>query len=111
LSSAITPVEILSALSRKKREGELSAENFSAVLSRIESERRRWELVEVAELVLNRAQEIVQGAVPVRTLDSIHIASLVTFEAAAGMRIPFVTGDGRQRDAAVQMKLDVVWIG
>lgn len=111
LSSAITPVEVLSALSRKKRNGDLSEENFSATLSRIESERARWELVEVAEAVLNRAQKIVQGAVPVRTLDAIHIASLVTFEAAAGMRIPFITGDGRQRDAAAQMKLQVVWIG
>jgi predicted nucleic acid-binding protein len=111
LSSAITPLEVLSALSRKKREGELAEKNFSATLNRIESERGRWELVEVAEPVLNRAQEIVQGAVPVRALDAIHIASLVTFEAAAGMRIPLITGDGRQRDAAVRMKLHVVWIG
>jgi predicted nucleic acid-binding protein len=111
LSSAITPVEVLSVLSRKKRDGELSEENFSTVLSRIESERIRWELVDVGEPVLKRAQEIVQGAVPVRALDAIHIASLVTFEAAAGMRIPFITGDGRQRDAAARMKLHVVWIG
>jgi uncharacterized protein len=111
LSSAITPVEILSALSRKKREGDLSEENFVVTLSRIENERARWELVEVAEPVLNRAQEIVQGAAPVRALDAIHIASWVTFEAAAGVRIPFITGDGRQRDAVAQMKLHVVWIG
>jgi uncharacterized protein len=57
LSSAITPVEVLSALSRKRRDGDLSEENFAAVLSRIETERIRWELVEVSEPVLNRAQE------------------------------------------------------
>jgi predicted nucleic acid-binding protein len=112
LSSVITPVEVSSALSRKRRDGNLSEENFAAALSRIESERARWELIEVAESVLNRAQEIIQGGVvPVRTLDAIHIASLVTFEAAAGMRIPFITGDGRQRDAASRMKLHVVWVG
>jgi predicted nucleic acid-binding protein len=111
LSSAITLIEVLFALSRKRRDGDLSEENFSAVLSRIESERARWELVEVAEPVLDQAQEIVKGAVSVRTLDAIHIASCLTFEAAAGMRIPFITGDGTQRDAAAQMKLHVVWIG
>jgi predicted nucleic acid-binding protein len=111
LSSAITPVEIFSALSRKKREGDLSEEDFLATLGRIENERARWELIEVAEPVLNRAQEIVQGAVPVRVLDAIHIASCLTFEAAAAMRIPFITGDGRQRDAAAQTKLHIVWIG
>ena len=111
LSSAITLVEVLSVLARKKRDGDLSENNFAATLSRIQSERDQWELVEVGEPVLNRAQEIIQGNVPVRAVDAIHIASLVTFEAAAGVRVPFVTADGRQRDAAEQMKLDVVWVG
>jgi uncharacterized protein len=111
LSSAITLVEVLSALSRKRRDGELSENNFAATLSRIQSERVKWALVEVGEPVLNRAEEIVQGNVPVRALDAIHIASLVIFEAAAGIRVPFITADGRQRDAAEQMKLDVVWVG
>jgi predicted nucleic acid-binding protein len=111
LSSAITPVEVLSALSRKKREGDLSEAHFSTTLSRIQGERAHWELVEVSGRVLNQAQEIVQGTVPVRALDAIHIASLLTFEAAAGMRIPFITGDGRQRDAVTHLGLDVIWVG
>jgi hypothetical protein len=89
----------------------LSEEHFSATLSRIQSERAHWELVEVSGPVLNQAQEIVQRTVPVRALDAIHIASLVIFEAAAGMRIPLITGDRRQRDPAEQMKLNVVWVG
>jgi predicted nucleic acid-binding protein len=56
LSSAITPVEVLSALSRRKRAGDLSEENFSATLSRVQSDRLRWELVEVGGLVLGRAE-------------------------------------------------------
>jgi predicted nucleic acid-binding protein len=111
LSSAITPVEVVSALSRKKRDGDLSEENFLATLSRIQSDRVRWELVEVGGTVLSRAEEIVQGTVPMRVLDAIHVASLITFQSAAGIRVPFITGDGRQRDAADQMKLDVVWVG
>ncbi len=48
---------------------------------------------------------------PIRALDAIHVASLITFQSAAGIRVPFITGDGRQRDAAARLKLDVVWVG
>jgi predicted nucleic acid-binding protein len=111
LSSAITPVEVMSALCRRKRNGELSEQDFTATLTRVQSERMRWELVEVGEMVLDRAEEIVQGTVPMRALDAVHVASLTAFQAAAGIRIPFVTGDGRQRDAATLLGLDVIWIG
>jgi len=111
LSSAITPVEVMSALCRRKRNGELSEVNFAATLSRVQSERIRWELVEVGAAVLSRAEEIVQGTVPMRALDAIHVASLTTFQAASGIRIPLITGDGRQRDAATRLGLEVIWIG
>jgi predicted nucleic acid-binding protein len=111
LSSAITPVEVLSAVWRRKRNGEVSEENFSATLSRVQSDRIRWELVELGATVLGRAEEIVQGTVPMRALDAIHVASLMTFQSAAGIRVPLITGDSRQRDAAEQMQLDVVWVG
>lgn len=111
LSSAITPVEVLSAVWRRKRDGDVSEEDVLATLSRVQSDRVRWELVEVGGTVLSRAEEIVQGTGPMRALDAIHVASLITFQSAAGIRVPFITGDGRQRDAAEQMKLDVVWVG
>lgn len=111
LSSAITPVEITSALCWRKQNGDLSEENFRTVLRRIQNDRRQWELVELGTMVLSRAEEIIQGSVPVKALDAIHIASLVTFQAAAGIRIPFITSDGKQRDAAAQMGLDIVWVG
>jgi len=111
LSSAITPVEVMSALCRRRQNGDLSEDRFTAALHRVRNDRIQWELVEVGAMVLSRAEEIVQGSVRLRSLDAIHIASLMTFQSAAGIGIPFVTGDGRQRDAAEQMKLDVVWVG
>jgi len=111
LSSAITPIEVMSALSRRRRDRELSEEDFVVTVSRVQSERTRWELVEIGAPVLSRAEEIVQGSLPMRALDVVHLASLTTFQAAAGIRIPFITGDGRQRDTAAILGLDVVWIG
>jgi len=111
LSSAITPVEILSALGRRKRSGDLSEEDFSVLLSRVQSDRLRWELVEVGGAVLSRAEGIVQGNVPVGALDAVHVASLLEFQAASAIQISLVTGDARQRDAANYLGLGVIWVG
>jgi hypothetical protein len=77
----------MAALCRRKRNGELSDEDFTATLSRVHGERTRWELVELGRTVLSRAEEIVQGIVPMRSLDAIHVASLVTFQAESGTRL------------------------
>jgi len=111
LSSAITPVEILSAFWRRKRSGDLSDENFAATLGRVQSDRVQWELVEVGGTVLSRAEEIVQGAVPMRALDAVHVASLLAFQAASSIQISFVTGDARQRDTANYLGVGVIWVG
>lgn len=110
LSSALTPVEIVSALCRRRREGDLSANALAAILRRMSNDRARWELVEVNSAVLERAQELLQGAAPIRALDAIQVASLVTFQAASAIRVPLVTADWRQRDAATRVGIDVISI-
>ena len=110
LSSAITPVEILSALSRRRRERELSIEDFTTTVRRIQSERAGWELIEVGATVLDRAELVVQGALPMRALDAIHVASLLFFQAATDSRVPFITADIRQRDSAVALGIEVISI-
>ena len=110
LSSAITPLEILSALGRRRRSGDLSEKSFTAAVRRVDNDRTRWELIELTAVVLNRAEGIIPRW-PMRALDALHIASALVFQAAAGLRIRFVTGDHRQRDAAEQMKLEVMWMG
>jgi predicted nucleic acid-binding protein len=89
----------------------LSEQSFVALLRRIQLDRARWELVEVGSSVLNRAEELVQENVSIKTLDAIHVASLVTFQTAAGRGIPLITGDGRQREAATHLGLHVIWVG
>ncbi|MBI2820586.1 MAG: type II toxin-antitoxin system VapC family toxin [Acidobacteria bacterium] len=111
LSSAITPLEALSALSRRQQQGDLSEKDFTAALRRMDNDRKRWELVEIGATVLDRAEEIVQRGTPLRSLDAIHVASWITFQATSGIRIPFVTADSGQRDAVRQMGLDAVWVG
>lgn len=111
LSSSIINPELLSAFSRRRRSGELSEAQFNALLGRVQNDRLQWELIEVGSAVLHGAEQLVQGAVMVRTLDAIHIASLITFKTAAAIEIPFITADARQRDAAKQVGLNAVWVG
>jgi hypothetical protein len=51
-------------------------------------------------------EEIIQQG-PMRALDAIHIASALVFQTAAGLGIPIVTGDGRQRRRANEPRGDL----
>ncbi len=109
LSSAVAPVEVLSALSRRRTAGELTSRDFLAIRSRLHKDRGYWELVEVGAMVLSQAEELVQKT-GLRTLDALHVASALTFQAASGLTIPFVTADARQREAAEMVALNLIWV-
>lgn len=109
LSSAVAPVEAMSALSRRRASGELTLRDFLAIRSRWHKDRAYWELVEVGEHVLRQAEDLVQKT-GVRTLDALHIASAIMFQAASGLTIPFITSDAKQRDAAQATGLTVIWV-
>ena len=109
LSCTLTPLEALSAFSRRHVAGELSDRSFAAIVSRLHSDRDHWELIEINAAVLSRAEAVI--AMPKsRTLDALHIASALAFQELSGLSTPFVTADERQGDAARQMGLQVTWV-
>ncbi|MDF0676240.1 MAG: type II toxin-antitoxin system VapC family toxin [Nitrospira sp.] len=109
LSSAIAPVEVLSALSRRRTAGELAHRDFLAIRSRLHKDRRYWELVEVGAIVLSQAEDLVQKT-GLRTLDAVHVASVLNFQGASGITVPFVTADIKQRDVAETLALNLIWV-
>jgi predicted nucleic acid-binding protein len=110
VSSALATVEILSALFRRRAAGELTPSHVTSTLTRIQSERVSWRLIQIDTLVLGRAEALVRDHT-LRTLDAIHVASALVYGDALGVRLPFVTADERQRDAATRLALDVVRVG
>lgn len=66
--------------------------------------------MEVDREVLLRA-ESVAGMAPVRTLDAVHVASALVFEAETDLHPSFITGDAGQRRAAEALGLRVVFVG
>lgn len=110
VSSAIAPLEALSAFCRRRAARELSERDFAAILARLARDRSCWELIEVSAQILERAEELIQRT-SLRTLDAVHLASVMTARAVSGTGLPLVTGDPQQRDVARRLALDVVWIG
>ena len=103
-------MEMLSALFRRRAAGELIPSHVMSTLTRIQSERGRWRLIQIDTLVLGRAEALVRDHT-LRTLDAIHVASALVYGDALGVRLPFMTADERQRDAAARLALDVVRVG
>ncbi len=111
VSSAIAPVETISALGRREA-GDLADADVQLILRRLKKDRSYWELVDPTAEVLDRAEDVIQR-VGVRTLDAVHLASAVTIQATIGRRRPilFITSDFRQREAAFGLGLRVTWVG
>lgn len=110
LSSAILPVEALAALGRRRDAGDLSEANHAAILGRLQRDRAHWELVDPTRTVLARAEQLAGGQ-GLRALDALHVASALEFGSSTELRVPFITADRRQREAARRSGLNVVWVG
>lgn len=109
LSSAITPIELQSAVQRRHRQGEIAQSNYKSIVSRVASDRSYWQLVEVVPQVLSKAEELVMTE-NVRTLDAIHIASAMIIQHSFSTLLPFISADARQLAAAQNCKLHVIAI-
>jgi predicted nucleic acid-binding protein len=109
LSSAITPIELQSAVQRRRRQGEITQPNYNSIISRVASDRSYWQLIEVVPQILSKAEELVASE-NVRTLDAIHIASAMIMQDSFPMSLPFISADERQLAAAQSCKLNVIAI-
>jgi len=110
VTSALAPVEALSAIAAKHRGGWLRTSALHAAMRRLEEERSRWTLVEIVPAVLLRAESVIR-TIPTRTLDAIHIASALFFQEAGGTDVSFLTADSRQKQSAEAAGLTVRLIG
>ena len=106
LTSALAPVEAVSALARRRVTGELSDRALAAIESRLTIDRGRWDLVAVSETLLRRAEQVVHDR-GIKALDGIHIAGALLFQTNSMVRVPFVSADERQLNAAAACGLSI----
>lgn len=107
VTSAITPLELTSALRRRRAEGDLSSGAFAAILRRLVADRESWDLMMVGDDALSHAEDLAVR-VELRALDAIHIASALVRSQAGLPHLPFVTADIRQARAARSLGLLVI---
>lgn len=71
-----TPVECISAMARRERDGALSLPNASSALERLRSLARAWHEVLPSEAVRSTAQRLLRVH-PLRAADSLQLAAAV----------------------------------
>jgi predicted nucleic acid-binding protein len=109
--SAVLPVEVRSALRRRTAEQTLDVRRMPSILRRFAGDRAYWTVIEVSSEVLAVAESL-SGTHPLRTLDSIHVASATLFLGRAGLgSFTFVSADARQTRVADALGLTTRYVG
>jgi len=96
---AFAATEVVSALSRKRREGKLDQALFASAKRRLAKLEHAWNEVTHYDAVRARARRLLESH-PLSTADALHLAAaLVAVDERTGTTT-FVTFDGRLAEAA-----------
>ena len=96
---ALTPIEVLSGVHRRRREGHLPPDAFDIAMQRLDRLRATWTEVLDVEVVRARAERIV-AVHAVRAADALQLAAALIACAEQPHKVPFVGLDARLNDAA-----------
>ena len=105
-TSALTFVEAGRALSRARREGRLDAAEAREAERQLALFERACDVLAVEDGVLGKAREELPEE-PVRTLDALHLASLLLLDQELG-DLAIATCDDRVRRNALALGFDIV---
>jgi len=106
-TATLAYVEVYSGLSRKQRDGELSADQFDEIRIQFEEDWPSYVRVHLRDEVLHLARDLV-GRHPLRALDAVHVASALHLQSLLGSAVTFVAADRRLLDAAGTEGMDIV---
>lgn len=102
-----TQLECASAIGRCEREGLVNANTAQRAFSRLDALGRRWDEVQPAEQVRERARRLLRIH-PLRAADSLQLAAASVAAGSQPSSLPFVCLDARLADAAAREGLLVV---
>lgn len=101
-----TPVELVSALSRRERDGSLPKTVANAAVERVRKLERTWQQVAPTDILRQRAQRLLRVH-PLRAADSLQLAAALGIAGTDPASVSFVTLDQRLLDAAQREGLGV----
>jgi predicted nucleic acid-binding protein len=104
-----TPVEVVSALARREREGQLSADDMASAVSALRQLTDSWHEIVPSEAVRRTAERLLRVH-PLRAADSLQLAAAVTASDYNPSTIEFVCLDERLNAAARREGFTVIGI-
>jgi predicted nucleic acid-binding protein len=102
-----TPVECVSAVSRREREGALSLGEATTALEMLRALSESWQEVLPSDAVRSIAQRLLRVH-PLRAADSLQLAAAVVASEGNAARLPFVCLDERLSEAAIREGFPIV---
>ncbi len=102
-----TPVECVSAIARREREGVITAAEASSVVSHIRRTARAWQTVTPTEAVRERAYRLLRTH-PLRSVDALQLAAALVVAGDTPGAVDFLTRDARLSEAAAREGFNVV---
>lgn len=103
----LAATEVISALSRKRREEALDRDLFAAAKRRLAKLERAWNEVAQIEAVRARARRLLEVH-PLRAADALHLAAALVVVEERTDSIQFVTFDSRLAEAAAREGFEVL---
>jgi predicted nucleic acid-binding protein len=94
-----TPVEVVSALARREREGQLSADDVTGAVRKLRQLSDAWHEIAPSEAVRRGAERLLRVH-PLRATDSLRLAAAVTAADYDPSTLEFVCLDDRLNAAA-----------
>lgn len=101
-----TPVELVSAVSRRERDGSLTLAAVALAIERTRALERAWHQVPPTDTLRGRAQRLLRVH-PLRAADSLQLAAALSIAGDDPASLSFVSLDQRLADAARREGLDV----
>ena len=104
---ALTPVEVQSALLRKRRFGETTPQELRRSRDRLRQLSRTWNEVQDLERVVERSIRVMDLH-ELRSLDALQLAALLLASGDKPSRLPFVVLDQKLAEAAEREGFEVL---
>jgi predicted nucleic acid-binding protein len=102
-----TPVECVSAIARREREGVITAAEASSVVNHVRKTARTWQTVTPTEAVRERAYRLLRTH-PLRSADALQLAAALVVAGDSPAAVDFLTRDARLSEAAAKEGLNVI---
>jgi len=102
-----TPIEVMSAVARRQREGALAPAGMEEAIARLRGYRESWTEIEPSETVRRTAVRSLRVH-PLRAADALQLAAAIVASGNHPGDLPFVTLDDRLAEAASKEGFPVI---